>query len=105
MKYLSDHLSLQLDAARCTGCGMCATVCPHGVFEMRLGKAFLRDREACMECGACALNCPAGALAVESGVGCAQALINGLLTGNETCCGESGCCSNSKTGNRKEGAP
>ena len=28
-----------------------------------------------------------------SGVGCAQAIINGLLTGKETCCGESAGCS------------
>ena len=39
-----------------------------------------------MECGACALNCVPGALSVEPGVGCAQAIINGWLTGSEPSC-------------------
>ena len=27
--------TLRLDETRCTGCGMCLNVCPHGVFEAR----------------------------------------------------------------------
>ncbi len=93
MKYLTRDLSLQLDVSRCTGCGMCAVVCPHGVFALEDRKARLLDRDACMECGACATNCPAEAIEVQSGVGCAEAIINGLLTGKETCCGGDCCCS------------
>ena len=92
MKYLSTHISLQLDVERCIGCGLCETVCPHGVFLVQQGKAQIRDRDACIECGACARNCPVDAISVDSGVGCAQAIINGLLTGKETCCSDSACC-------------
>ena len=93
MKYLSDQISLRLDTDRCAGCGLCETVCPHGVFLVEKGKARIQDREACIECGACARNCPADAIFVASGVGCAEAIINGLLTGKETCCDGSECCS------------
>jgi ferredoxin len=40
-----------------------------------------------MECGACAGNCPFGALEVHKGVGCAAAILYGLLTGEEPSCG------------------
>jgi len=42
-----------------------------------------------MECGACQLNCPTGAISVESGVGCAAAMIYAALTGKkEATCGK-----------------
>ena len=97
MKYLSKDISLRLDVERCIGCEMCVVVCPHGVFAMENKKVRIMDRAACMECGACALNCPVAALAVTSGVGCAEAIINGLLTGKETCCGGDTCCCSQKT--------
>jgi len=40
-----------------------------------------------MECGACALNCEFGAISVNSGVGCAAALINSMVTGGAPTCG------------------
>lgn len=105
MKYLSRDVSLQLDRSRCTGCGMCEVVCPHGVFAIESKKARLLDRRACIECGACALNCPVDAIVVARGVGCAEAIINGLITGQEACCGDGECCSSgesSQTGRVEE---
>lgn len=72
--------TLEYDEALCSGCGMCSEVCPHGVFETNGDKARLASREACMECGACQVNCPTGAIRVESGVGCAAAMIWAALT-------------------------
>ena len=72
----------------CNGCGLCVDVCPHAVFEMNGRKAQLVRPQACMECGACQLNCVTAAIAVESGVGCASAMIRAALTGQrEASCG------------------
>ena len=80
--------SLKYDPELCTGCGMCRIVCPHGVFKQNDRKAELNHSEDCMECGACSINCPAGAISVESGVGCAYAMIYAALTGKkEPTCG------------------
>jgi NAD-dependent dihydropyrimidine dehydrogenase PreA subunit len=95
LKYFSNVTTLALDEDKCAGCGMCATVCPHAVFEVADGKTRIADRDACMECGACALNCLTGALSVDAGVGCATAVIIGALRGTEADCGCSSgpsCC-------------
>ncbi len=87
MKYLNGVSTLQFTPEKCKGCGRCVEVCPHAVFEMHGETAAVTDRDLCMECGACALNCPFGAISVNSGVGCAAAIIRGMLTGNEPTCG------------------
>jgi NAD-dependent dihydropyrimidine dehydrogenase PreA subunit len=79
MRYLLSGQSLRLDQNACNGCGRCEEVCPHRVIAIRNRKAILVDRDACMECGACQKNCPRGAIRVNSGVGCAQAIINSML--------------------------
>ena len=95
--YLKNIVSLKLNQERCIGCGMCAAVCPHRVFVMDTKKAMIKDLDSCMECGACKMNCPADAIEVNSGVGCASAIIIGALKGTEPACGcssdgNSGCC-------------
>jgi ferredoxin len=101
---------------RCINCRRCTQVCPHGVFAEGPEHAELVLPAACMECGACALNCPVQAIDVQSGVGCAWAMISAALRGKDmdsgtcgcggeagSCCGESGqapsCC-----GERDEGS-
>ena len=91
--------TLQYDPAACTGCKLCAIVCPHAVFVMDGRQAVLARPEACMECGACQLNCPAKTISVESGVGCASAMIRAALTGSPVVScgcdddgGSSACC-------------
>jgi NAD-dependent dihydropyrimidine dehydrogenase PreA subunit len=85
--YLKDVTTLSLNQERCVGCGMCLQVCPHAVFSLTNGTAEIVNRDACMECGACSRNCPVEALIVQSGVGCAAAVINSLIgRKKESCC-------------------
>lgn len=86
-RYLKNVVTLKLYEEKCSGCGMCMNVCPHGVFEMVEGKSHIRTKDFCMECGACAKNCPFSAIEVQSGIGCAYAIMVGKLTGNEPNCG------------------
>lgn len=98
MKYLSDTATLSLITEKCTGCGICTEVCPHGVLVIEEKKAKITDRDKCMECGACMTNCAFGAIAVDKGVGCAAAIINSMIYGGEPSCdcsgdsGPSSCC-------------
>ena len=92
--------TLQYNPELCIGCEMCSLVCPHAVFAMNGRVAQLVRPEACMECGACQLNCPTDAITVDSGVGCAAAMIRAALTGKKEPIWDSGiessCCSPDK---------
>ncbi|MGC8490695.1 MAG: mercury methylation ferredoxin HgcB [Syntrophobacteraceae bacterium] len=95
--YLKEVVTLKLDGEACSGCAMCTTVCPRGVFEMSRGKARIADRDSCIECGACARNCPESAVSVQVGVGCASAVINSAFGRSSGCsCSvdqyKGGCC-------------
>lgn len=96
MRYFKDPGTLRYYPEKCTGCGTCAEVCPHGIFTIENKKAVITGRELCIECGACSKNCAFGALAVDTGPGCAAAVINGILRGTDPVCGcsgeSSGCC-------------
>lgn len=96
MEYLSETVKLSLDEGRCNGCMMCVNVCPHGVFEFSDKKAHIINKNACMECGACGKNCPTGAIESGHGVGCAYAIIRGMINNTAPDCGCSGgdtpCC-------------
>ena len=96
MAITSTVNTLAYDPDLCVGCGVCSIVCPHGVFALADSSdesaaegnvAQLMRPEACMECGACQLNCPTGAIRVDSGVGCAAAMIYAALTGRPVSCG------------------
>ena len=93
-RYLENVTTLAYDVEKCAGCGMCALVCPHGVFAVNEKKAHVVDRDSCMECGACSMNCPANAIDVNAGAGCAAAIIMSWFTGKEPACGCGGseCC-------------
>jgi len=92
--------TLRFYAEKCINCRRCTEVCPHGVLAEGEKTAVLENPRACMECGACAKNCPVQAISVQSGVGCASAMIRAALKGKdmdgaECSCGGPGassCC-------------
>ena len=85
---LSRRNTLAFNVAACINCGMCSAVCPQGVFTPGARRVRIVRADACMECGACQRNCPTVALQVDSGVGCAAAMINAALRGlTEPSCG------------------
>ena len=85
--YLKNVVTLRLDKGKCISCAMCINVCPREVLKLQDDSLEIADLDRCIECGACAMNCPTGALTVNSGVGCASAMINGILKGKEPECG------------------
>jgi ferredoxin len=87
MKYLRNVATVKINASKCTGCGLCLTVCPHQVIKLQSRKAYIHDLDACMECGACKTNCPTEAIEVDAGVGCAYAIFRGMLFGTAPSCG------------------
>ncbi len=92
LRYYTSAITLVLDAARCNGCGRCVEVCPHDVFALvpfhpPRRHAEIVHRERCMECGACVLNCASEAIRAGAGVGCATAIINGMIRGTAPDCG------------------
>ncbi len=93
-QYIKNIVTLKLDTDRCKACGLCVNVCPHNVFKLDHRKAQIINIDSCMECGACAKNCAFSAISVTPGVGCASAIIKGMLTGSEPSCDCSGgdCC-------------
>lgn len=85
-QYLKNVSTLRVFQEKCIGCGMCEAVCPHAVFKIESKKSHIVERDNCMECGACMKNCPATAIYVKAGVGCAAAVINGMMGGDGSCC-------------------
>lgn len=94
-RYLKNVTTLKLIADNCTGCGICTDVCPHQILSVREDRCEVSDRDLCMECGACMINCPFNAIWVKKGVGCFDAIVNGIIRGAEPSCdcsGDSGGC-------------
>ncbi len=59
-----DPMVATVDEDRCSGCGVCVTLCPYGARELEVkdGKRVAKVNEAkCEGCGSCIAGCPAGA--------------------------------------------
>ncbi|MBI4393096.1 MAG: hydrogenase iron-sulfur subunit [Euryarchaeota archaeon] len=61
-----EPLKAVIDAEKCTGCTLCARVCPHGAISAEPGKPARLIEAACAGCGTCAAACPADAITMPS---------------------------------------
>jgi NAD-dependent dihydropyrimidine dehydrogenase PreA subunit len=60
----SKRKIINIDEAKCTGCGQCIPNCPEGALQVIDGKARLVSDLFCDGLGACVGNCPEGAMTV-----------------------------------------
>ncbi|MCX6561455.1 MAG: 4Fe-4S binding protein [Candidatus Aminicenantes bacterium] len=60
-------ISLTIDPALCTGCGLCRKICPVDAIAGRPKTVHAIDPALCIKCGACVEACPPGIRAVRSG--------------------------------------
>lgn len=56
---------IQIDEAKCDGCGLCLPNCPEGAIQLIDGKARLISDLFCDGLGACLGHCPQGAITIE----------------------------------------
>jgi Fe-S-cluster-containing hydrogenase component 2 len=52
---------ITIDEARCTGCGVCLSLCPQEAIVLEEGTAEIRQ-DLCSGCGICISSCPQGAI-------------------------------------------
>jgi NAD-dependent dihydropyrimidine dehydrogenase PreA subunit len=56
-----------IDSNKCTGCGVCANICPQEAINIQDNLAVI-NQALCSQCGQCAEACPAGAITVKTPV-------------------------------------
>ena len=61
----------QIDPQACSGCGLCASVCPSGVLALADGHIQV-GQTGCIGCGHCGSVCPTGAVCAPGGDGWAE---------------------------------
>ena len=60
-------VKIEIDREKCIGCGRCTSVCPVGMYEIKNGKAHVKEgmESKCLICRACEANCPVGAISIK----------------------------------------
>jgi uncharacterized Fe-S center protein len=82
---LAQHrtVSLEIDHAKCNGCGTCKNVCPNNLPEIVNGKAAITS-DVCMRCPICKSECPTNAIKFVNQENICKALASAALGVLET---------------------
>lgn len=67
-KIVVEPLISEVNARKCTGCGMCEKLCPYSAIKLIEDKGKLRssiDEALCAGCGVCTATCPSGAITLH----------------------------------------
>lgn len=65
------NIRIMIKEPECTGCGLCAEICPFGLPKSNgNGKFEIPHPELCTECSACQRNCPVNAIILNEQKGC-----------------------------------
>ena len=65
------NIKIMIKEPECTGCGLCAELCPFGLPQKNeSGKFEILYPEFCTECSACKRNCPVNAIVLNEQKGC-----------------------------------
>ncbi len=88
--------AIQLNAANCSACGLCARFCPTGALHFTVEEAHFRlsfQAALCLDCPVCTLACPEKAIRLGDTLSTDALLTNAwlpLLEGRLTPCGQCG---------------
>lgn len=80
---------IEIDAAKCNGCGLCADICHEGAIGLIDGKAALLRDDYCDGLGDCLPKCPTGAICFverEALAYDAEAVMANQMSQNGSCC-------------------
>ncbi len=60
--------TVSVDTEKCSGCGICARICPGSALEVvdKKARMVVHELPQCMSCGDCMAICPEGAIKVAS---------------------------------------
>jgi electron transfer flavoprotein-quinone oxidoreductase len=79
-------MKIEIDATRCSGCGICQQVCPQMIVEVVDGTMQVHDQGRCMGCFGCEDECPSGAVRVlRAPLGVTEIEIEPPLEGVTSC--------------------
>ncbi len=57
--------NVEVDSAKCTGCGECVDICPVEVYELEDGKSAPVNPEECLGCESCVEVCETRAVSIS----------------------------------------
>jgi NADPH-dependent glutamate synthase beta subunit-like oxidoreductase/FixJ family two-component response regulator/NAD-dependent dihydropyrimidine dehydrogenase PreA subunit len=76
----SEIAPITLDQERCSGCGVCVTVCPYDALKLAKtdgGQMAVMDMVKCKRCGLCVTTCPSRAITIDDSL--AENIASGYL--------------------------